>query len=288
MFESQHKGFAMYLKACQVKNVGPIDSLYFLSPFNIDGTPKPLILVGRNGSGKSILLSIFVDALTLFAQTAYYDILKGRDGSRIPLFRLLGTTNQKINTEFAIALLKFDDIGSEKSFYYVEKTGKLEYSDYVNSLPNEFNKLSGLEPWQPFVDYKGITESEENYEKIFKSCSICFFPASRKETPHWLNKSSIGIESHLAPNDDIHGYLRKPIFVESSVEENKRWLIDVFLDSAIASEMLDANCATGVMDFQLKDGGSKIYSDKLDIQEKILLRQPRKNIEIILKKNTWK
>lgn len=272
----------MYLKACWVENAGPIDYLYFLFPFNSNGTPKPLILVGRNGSGKSIILSIFADALMLFAQTAYYDILKGRDGLRIPLFRLLGTVNQKINSEFAVALLKFDH--SEGSFYYVEKTGEQEYFSYVKSLPEEFDNLRRMNPWKPSEDYRQITDAKNNFEKIFRSCSICFFPASRKETPHWLNTSSLGIESQLAPNDDISGYLRKPIFIESSGEENKRWLLDVFLDSLIDSEIPETGYDFECKDVQLIDGGTKIYSDKIEVKEKLLLKQSRKNIELVLKK----
>ena len=267
----------MYLKACWIENVGPIDQLYFSFPFNSNGTPKPLILVGINGSGKSIMLSILVDALMLFAQTAYDDILKGGDGMRIPLFRLLGTVNQKINSEFAVAMLKFDF--NEESFYYVEKTGKLEYSNYVMGIPKEFNNLQGIRSWETSEDCKRFTESKKIFEKVFKSCTICFFPPSRKETPHWLNTSSVGIESQLAPNDDIFGNLGKPIFIESSCDENKRWLLDVFLDSLIDAE-IDVEC----MNVQLIDGDSKIYSDRMDIKNKLLLTQSRKNIEIVLKK----
>ncbi len=221
----------MYLKTCWIENAGPIDHLHLKFPFNSSGAPKPLILVGKNGSGKSIVLSMIVDALILFAQTAYYDILKGRDGNRVPLFRLLGILNQKINSEFGIALLKFVNNGT--SFYYVEKTGKIEYLDYVKNIIEEFDNLKGITPWKTSEDYREYTIAKENYEDIFKRSSICFFPASRKETPHWLNTSSLGIESQLAPNDDIAGFLRKPIFVESSSEENKRWMLDVFLDSLI-------------------------------------------------------
>jgi hypothetical protein len=272
----------MYLRTCWVENAGPIDHLHFIFPFNSTGTPKPLILVGRNGSGKSIMLSMIVDALILFAQTAYYDIIKGSDGYTIPLFRILGTINQKINSEFGVALLKFDHNG--KSFYYVEKTGELEYSSYIAKLPKEFDSLSGIKPWEPTEDYKEYTKAEKNFEEIFMKSSICFFPASRKETPHWLNPRSLGIESQLVPNDDFHGYLRKPIFVESSSDENKRWLLDVFLDSLIDSEMPETDQADECTDVHLIDGGSKIYSEKIDPKTKLLLKQSRKNIETVLKK----
>jgi hypothetical protein len=144
--------------------------------------------------------------------------------------------------------------------------------------------LSGIPPWETTEDYKDYTKAEKNFEEIFMGSSICFFPASRKEIPHWLNTGSLGIESQLAPNDNFDGYLRKPIFVESSGEENKRWLLDVFLDSLIDCEMLETDQAAERMDVQLIDGGSKIYSERIDIKTKLLLKQSRKNIEIVLKK----
>jgi ABC-type molybdenum transport system ATPase subunit/photorepair protein PhrA len=46
--------------------------------FNADGTPKPLVIVGKNGTGKSILLSYIVDALFELAKKAYADIVPGQ------------------------------------------------------------------------------------------------------------------------------------------------------------------------------------------------------------------
>ena len=46
----------MYAKRIQIDNYGPIDQLDITFPFEGD-IPKPVVLVGENGSGKSILLS---------------------------------------------------------------------------------------------------------------------------------------------------------------------------------------------------------------------------------------
>ncbi len=58
----------MYLRECLLENVGPLESIDLTLPFDGDGNPKPAVLVGRNGSGKSILLSHMVDALIEFAK----------------------------------------------------------------------------------------------------------------------------------------------------------------------------------------------------------------------------
>ena len=52
----------MYTKRIQIDNYGPIDKLDITFPFE-GVTPKPVVLVGENGSGKSIFLSHIVNGL---------------------------------------------------------------------------------------------------------------------------------------------------------------------------------------------------------------------------------
>ena len=52
----------MYTKSIQILNYGPISQLDISLPFN-GVIPKPVVLVGENGSGKSIFLSHIVNGL---------------------------------------------------------------------------------------------------------------------------------------------------------------------------------------------------------------------------------
>ena len=60
----------MYAKRIQLVNYGPIDLLDITFPFEGD-IPKPVLLVGENGSGKSILLSHIVTGLLSAKVIAY-------------------------------------------------------------------------------------------------------------------------------------------------------------------------------------------------------------------------
>ena len=62
----------MYAKHVQIANYGPIERLSITFPIDEDG-PKPIVLVGENGSGKSVLLSHIVNGLMLAQQSAYPD-----------------------------------------------------------------------------------------------------------------------------------------------------------------------------------------------------------------------
>ncbi|MGD0639954.1 MAG: hypothetical protein ABSC22_04325, partial [Roseiarcus sp.] len=69
---------AMYLKTIYAENNGPIQRLNFKLPFTPAGDPKPVVLVGANGSGKTNVLSIIVEALFQAAAVCYSDALMGQ------------------------------------------------------------------------------------------------------------------------------------------------------------------------------------------------------------------
>lgn len=63
----------MYLEKLELINTGPIDHVVIEPEFNADGTPKPLVLVGQNGAGKSIAISHIVSALISAHSQVYED-----------------------------------------------------------------------------------------------------------------------------------------------------------------------------------------------------------------------
>lgn len=65
----------MYLKKIAIENMGPIKTIVVDLPFNNEGNPKPLMLVGENGTGKTIFLSLIVDALHELENKVFTDIL---------------------------------------------------------------------------------------------------------------------------------------------------------------------------------------------------------------------
>ncbi|MBE9241697.1 hypothetical protein [Synechocystis salina] len=58
----------MYLRECLIENVGPITALDVSLDLDTAGNPKPLILVGKNGTGKTIFLAYILDALAELAR----------------------------------------------------------------------------------------------------------------------------------------------------------------------------------------------------------------------------
>jgi predicted ATP-binding protein involved in virulence len=63
----------MYFKKIEIENTGPIGHLLIEFPMTESGLCKPLIIVGENGAGKTILLSHLVNALMTGKQAAFDD-----------------------------------------------------------------------------------------------------------------------------------------------------------------------------------------------------------------------
>ena len=62
----------MYIKKIVEENVGPIEKAQLEFSFSKEN-PKPVIIVGENGTGKTTLISNIVDSFYEMAGTAYTD-----------------------------------------------------------------------------------------------------------------------------------------------------------------------------------------------------------------------
>ncbi len=244
----------MYLKEVLIENVGPIQKLDLSLPFSDDGKPRPLILVGANGAGKTVLESIIADALILMATPHWKDITP-MDGHGNAYFRLCGGVNQKIGSKFGRSLLAFQD--GDKIASYVDLSGDLPGDAISEEIKNRFPHINC--PAQG--NHKEINGFEEKQiREIFMRGAICFFPSSRREIPHWLNPGSIGesveAEPELGDTDNIYNILNKPLYVERCSSRNKRWILDVLLDSKVTVNQ--SGDKLQVPDFELKDLNARI------------------------------
>lgn len=230
----------MYLKKILIKNVGPIEQLDGENgielPFYKDGekagNPKPLILVGKNGGGKTILISHIVDAIIEFQKQFFNNVVKGQAFNASPYFKYTGIKNQKLGTEFGLSFLKFSH--ADKDLEYLDKSGKLSLIDARKKTDSPLN----FGRFEEAGNFKTVTEirSDKKIEADFTQNPYCFFPASRSEIPHWLNEKSIGDHEVFNFQERITGNLKKPIFIASGLRANKGWIMDLVLDYAIAQE----------------------------------------------------
>ena len=119
----------MYIKRIQLTNYGPIARLDIVCPFDSD-KPKPLVLVGENGSGKSVLLSHIVNGM-LVAQNVIYPETPEVEVGKV--YKLRSPSYIRSGCEFSFTRVEF-----EESMYFAElQLAKLRrgYDNAPSGLP---------------------------------------------------------------------------------------------------------------------------------------------------------
>ena len=259
----------MYLSEIYLENTGPIAKCHVQMPFDPDDGHKPLpvVIVGPNGSGKSIFLSYIVDALMEIAKTTFNDIVPS-DGARIiPYYRIIHERAIHSGATHSLSLLCFNCFNTTKSdLLYAEKAGRLDANtDYLSDFKS---KYASVWNWPLDGNYKKVSDDIEETikEEMGKGVHV-FFPASRRESPDWLNQKSINPESITAASNRMDNELGNPIRVETSAEDTITWILDVFLDSMVQFKTLVPNSG---------------QTTQIDLQNRQKLEVAKLNIEQIL------
>ena len=214
----------MYLHEIFLQNTGPISECHVKPPFDDSGNPLPVVVVGPNGSGKTIVLSYIVDALTEFAKQAFKDIVPPDSSGRIPYFRVIHPRAIRSGQRFSLSLLHFK--ANNDDLRYCEKSGILDAASYSPSVKSVFASLWN---WPTEGNHKNVSANEKTVETEMTNGAYAFFPASRREDPDWLNPKSLKAHpTSSSPHFDKQ--LDKPLWVGTCAEENTSWVLDVFLD----------------------------------------------------------
>lgn len=214
----------MYLRRLYIENTGPLSKLVLEFPVTQEGKPRPVVLVGGNGSGKTNLLSIIADSLFEAAAVHYTDVVPNVATSSRPWFRVVGASTISSGASGSCSLLQYEE--NETTYIYKEKGGSLSTEDVINSLPEPFKTYAS---WPKDGPVKDFPLPDEVSKKIFEQGAYLYFPSSRAETPHWLNRSSLpDADFNLVPR--FTKQLKKPIYVESGLQQLKQWLLSIIVE----------------------------------------------------------
>ncbi|OIR24883.1 AAA family ATPase [Bathymodiolus thermophilus thioautotrophic gill symbiont] len=223
----------MYLKNIGIKNIGPIEKLSVDLPFNGNNTPKPIIFVGENGAGKTILQSTIADALYEIGGKLFEDIQKSSQGGGYEYFKVLGGVNLKTGCNTGFSILKLQDENG-KSIEYVDKIGVATEGDF-----KEFIKDFSILPSSENDNEKKVSEIEDRRDALQQEwlSGVHFYqPAYRYEEPFWKGKS---FYNDILFNEEIryNNKLGKEIEIISSTRDNKSFLLDLVLDFFVHNQM---------------------------------------------------
>lgn len=213
----------MYLKHAFVENSGSLRSLDLRPSFDNAGNPKPLIMVGGNGSGKTNFLSLVADALFEAAAVHHNNVLPAQ-GSRRSWFRLVGGRTVSVGAQGSVSLLHFDDNGTDR--FFKEKAGVLDSELVKQRVPEIFMNQCA---WQIEGSIKEFSIDDGASRALFERGVYTYFPSNRSEVPYWLN-----IEALPSTEFDVSARyskrLQKPIYVEHTLRDFTQWLLGVIAD----------------------------------------------------------
>ena len=219
----------MYIKNISISNLGPIREFNLDLPFDNQGKPLPVVLVGTNGSGKTLLLANILDSFIemkrrIFTKLKEVDINDYLKVGQKSYINVDADTNH-INVTFSME--------NNSTFSYVDTITHLAHSDFIKKYPG--SPFKGLDPNnQKFQDngfFKDLIHFNiSNIQKEWKSSVICYFPHSRYDHPAWLTKSyDVGLEI----SEKFIGQDSESIIKKSNIQEVESWLLDVLLDRAL-------------------------------------------------------
>ena len=224
----------MYLKKIVCENMGPISHIDIEPGFTAKGNPKPIILVGKNGMGKSILISNIVDSFFEFTHDAFDDATVNYGVGGHKFYKVSSDVQIRKNQKYFICYLQY--IGSNSKIYeYIAKRGDVN----LQSLP--FLSSSQVKSKiNDKITCKVTTKDRDFFKEEFIQYSMMHFPAERYSLPNWLNKDYLSSDNgiHISPEDHFGNLLNKPFLILNSTEENLKWIVDVIVDSRLDVSLL--------------------------------------------------
>ncbi|WP_270517535.1 AAA family ATPase [Megamonas funiformis] len=224
----------MYLKHMIYENIGPIDRIDIKPSFDEKNEPIPMIVVGENGTGKSILLSNIVDSLYELA-AKYYTNACISEYFGHQYYKIISPQQIKIDKTYMYSYLKYEEYENNtlKPIEYIFKSGNYSLDDLFkkNNIQNQFlwnaNNLNN--------DFKEVMFNLNNVQDIFTNNVICYFGPNRYEAPHWMGEQYYLMQEyeHLTIMNKSNAKLITPITVKNVTKETLQWLLDVIADSKI-------------------------------------------------------
>jgi hypothetical protein len=217
----------MYLKNIAIENIGPISKLAIELPFYENGNPKPLLLVGENGAGKTIFQSQIIDSLYETASNLFTDV-GVQNGEARSYYKVSGGINLKSGENKGFSAISFIDSENNKIEYF-DKIGNVTKDDFTNAITDFSLSPDGKNGNQKSVINITDTTKKEKLEQEWIREVHIYQPAYRYEEPFWKNEPFIDYQ-RFEDKRRYSGKLDKEIEIISSTKENKSYLMDLVLD----------------------------------------------------------
>ncbi len=212
----------MYFKNIEIENVGPIDKISIKFPKNGE-TPKPLIVVGENGSGKSILLSHLVNSMIVGKQEVYDNV--GVEKGKVYKFR--SPKYVKSGKHFSFSSVIFESGAKVQEWQLLQSRTDFEEKIGYTPIRKEWNEIPADKNSHFSATFRNNIDETNNFFK--NQCGV-YFPVNRYEEPAWLNIENLTSKATYTDLKQIVRYSNRDIICTSPLKNNKNWLLDLIFD----------------------------------------------------------
>ena len=208
----------MYIKSIRIQNYGPIDNMRFLFSFDEEGKPYPTIVIGRNGTGKTLILANILHALIEIKRGYYRDL---EDVSGDSYYRIESKSYIKNEKNDAYYNIQFNNADwtelMTRNYEIFKKNFSQECYPKVDIDNNELRK-------EGFFSKK--TAPADN---PFRNEICLYFPVDRYYIPTWTNKTNEQLK-FVADDKNIVGKDNYGIVQYNILEGLETWIMDVIID----------------------------------------------------------
>lgn len=211
----------MYLTSLKLLNTGPISKLNIECGFHSDGSPKPVIIVGKNGTGKTIAIAHIVSAI-ISAHSSNFD---DADVERGKVFKLRSPEYVRHGTDHSVGEVQFSNgffvreaqLNKPKSEFADDV---VDYSDWASVPEDEMSHLSS-----------NVLELKKAIKKDLGAGTHIYFPPNRFEEPAWLNELNLKNKVEYTSLKRYSNYSNRPTVIHSPMRDIQSWLLDLIYDS---------------------------------------------------------
>ena len=231
----------MYISKITDVNVGPIASATIPFPFDENGLPRPVVIVGENGTGKTTLLSNIVDSFYEIARTAFSDVTQSDGSSGYQYYKAITPSEIRIGADYLYSFIEYiSPTSPDYKIGYIFKSGKLPSNQFKNT--SGFSQAKQIS-WKDEENVKKVFITKEQADTIFSRNVICYFGPDRYERPSWMGRRYHEREEneHFSIKERWSGRLQRPILVRDTTNSTLQWLLDVIADSRCDITQKDSN-----------------------------------------------
>jgi hypothetical protein len=213
----------MYFKKIEIENAGPIDHLSIDFPTTDSGSPKPVVIVGENGSGKTILLSYLVNTLITAKQTAFDDseVERGR------VYKYRSPQYIRSGTHYSYGRADFEN-GQYVEEWQLDKI-KSDFEEAYSFSPAK-KTWAAIPPNDSSHFESSVSRSEQAAGELFDKKCCLYFPVNRFEDPAWLNIDNLKDRATYTELKHINRYSNRNLISTSPLKANRNWLLDLIFD----------------------------------------------------------